>query len=102
MDTTIPNDCEAIVPTNLVCSRLPRSTPKEQWTTTPGEPTAGLRVARTLLPNQGPAAAVRVCNITHKPIRLYPGQSLGALQPVNVAAEATAPTAEAQTAAEQR
>jgi len=39
-----------------------------------------------------PTAAVRVCNVSHKPIRLHRGQSISILQNVKVAAEL--PTAE--------
>ena len=79
-----------------------RATTSEQWTSTPGEPIAGLTVARTLIPNREPVAAVRVCNVTCRPIRLHSGQALGALQQVSVASDIQIRRADFPGAAEQR
>ena len=49
-------------------------------------------LARTLVSSRMPTAAVRVCNVSHKPIQLHRGQSISILQNVKLAAEL--PTAE--------
>jgi len=85
-DLEIPPHCEAIIPTNVIFASFSRVPDETQWTTVPSEPVPGLRVARTLISNTQPVTAVRVCNISRRPIKLRKGQSVSALQGVKLAA----------------
>jgi len=76
--------------------------PNEQWTTVPSKPIAGLRVACILIPNNTPTVAVRVCNISRRPIHLRKGQSVSVLQNVKLAAVPSAADVSDPTAEEQR
>ena len=87
-DLEIPPCSEAVVPANLIFGAFKIHSPSEQWTTIPSEPVPGLRVARTLISSSSPTVAVRVCNVSRRPIRLHKGQSLSALQSVDVAPSA--------------
>ena len=87
-DLEIPPCSEAVVPANLIFGTFKLPPASEQWTTVPSEPIPGLRVARTLVCSSSPTVAVRVCNVSRRPIRLHKGQSLSALQIVNVAPSA--------------
>jgi len=81
-DIEIPPTSETIIPATVIYGHF-RSSPDEgQWTTVPSEPIPGLRIARTLIESKSPIAAVRVCNVTQRPIRLHQGQSVGTLQNV--------------------
>jgi len=81
-DIEIPPTSEIIIPATVIYGHF-RSSPDEgQWTTVPSEPIPGLRIARTLIESKSPIAAVRVCNVTQRPIRLHQGQSIGTLQNV--------------------
>ena len=98
----IPPLSEAIIPTNLIFGNFRKNAHDEQWTTVPSEPISGLRVARTLIPNDSPTVAVRVCNVSRHPIRLYKGQSVSVLQTVKIAAVAPVTTTDDSNAEQQR
>ena len=101
-DVQIPPNSEAVVPANLIFGHFRRPSSHEEWATAPSEPIPGLRVARTLVPNNSPAAAVRVCNISRKPITLRKGQSLSILQNVKVGSATIATSTNRDDARQQR
>ena len=84
-DIEIPSHSEAIVSANLILGNFAAHSSGESWSTVPSEPVPGLRVARTLVSSNSPTVAVRVCNVSRRPIRLHKGQSISVLQSVNVA-----------------
>ena len=98
----IPPLSEAIIPANTIFGNFKKNGPDEQWTTVPSEPISGLRVARTLIPNDSPSAAIRICNTSRHPIRLHKGQSLSILQSVKVAAVPPVTAVSIPDAAQQR
>jgi len=73
-----------------------------QRATTPCEPITGLRVARTLIPNGSPVAAVRVCNTSNRPIGVYKGQSVSTLHGVAILPTSPQPPADEKFAKQQR
>jgi len=101
-DTEIPPLSEAIIPANTIFGNFKTPATDEQWTTVPSEPIPGLRVARTLISSNAPTVAVRVCNVSRRPIRLHKGQSVSVLQNVKVTAVTPAADVDHPTAAEQR
>ena len=84
IDAEIPPRSEAIIPANVIFGNMKLPAGDNQWATTPCEPITGLRVARTLIPNGSPVAAVRVCNTSNRPIKVYKGQSVSTLHGVAV------------------
>ena len=80
-DTVIPS--EAVLPTTVVYKHTRTPFGVEQCSTVPAEPVRGLRITRTLIPNDVPVAAVRVCNTTRCPIHLYKEQAVATLQKVD-------------------
>jgi len=84
-DIEVPPLSEATIPVNTIFGNLHvKDFHHEQWTTVPSEPVPGLRVARTLISSNSPTVAVRVCNTSRRPIRLCKGQSVSALQNVQL------------------
>ena len=84
-DIEIPPLSEAIIPTKMIFGGFKGPTSDEHWTTVPSVPVPGLRVARTVIPDNASTVAVRVCNVTRRPINLRKGQSVSTLQNVKVA-----------------
>lgn len=84
-DFAIPPHSEAIISANVIFGHFSTAQPTTHWTTVPSEPVPGLRVARTLISNENPVVAVRVCNVSRKPIQLRKGQSVSILQDVKIA-----------------
>ena len=101
-DVVIPPHSEAIITTNVIFGNFRNIAEEMHWTTVPSEPVQGLRVARTLVPSERPIAAVRVCNITPRPIVLRKGQSVSTLQNVQIAAAASPVEIDQLDAAQQR
>ena len=102
-DLEIPPHSEAVIAANVIFGGLrAQCSEKEHWTTVPSEPIPGLRVARTLVSGRAPTAAVRVCNISRRPIRLHKGQSISVLQNVEIAAELPATAQNVADAEQQR
>jgi len=85
-DLEIPPHSEAIISANLIFGNFAARSPNECWSTVPSEPVPGLRVARTLISNNSSTVAIRVCNVSRRPISLQKGQSISSLQNVNVVA----------------
>ena len=92
--TEIPPHSEAIIPASLIFGNFGGPSPGENWSTVPSEPLPGLRVARTLIPHDTPIVAVRVCNISRRPITLSKGQSISVLQSVKVGTSVTTTSTE--------
>ena len=101
-DVDLPANSEAIVPADLVYGHFQHKTTDEQWATVPAEPIPGLRVARTLVPSDRATVAVRVCNITRRPLKISKGLQIGSLQQVDVSSTPTAPSSHPPTGSEQR
>ena len=101
-DVEIPPLSEAVIATKLIYGSFHKPTTDEHWTTVPSEPIPGLRVARTLVPDKSSTAAVRVCNVTRRPIRLHKGQAVSALQNVKIAAISSDACVNSTTAEQQR
>ena len=101
-DIEIPALSEAVIPTKMIFGGFNKPAPDLYWTTVPSEPVPGLRVARTLISDKSSTVAVRVCNVTRRPIRLHRGQSVSALQNVKIAAVSSVACANSATAEQQR
>lgn len=101
-DLEIPAHCEAVVPANLIYGSFHDGYIEEHWTTVPSEPIPGLRVARTLVSSNTPSVAVRVCNISRRPITLRKGQSISVMQSVKVATTSVDSNANHPSAEQQR
>jgi len=101
-DTVISPQSEAVLPTAVVYKHFRTLLSAEQCSTIPAEPVRGLRIARTLIPNDAPVAAVRVCNTTRWPIHLHKGQAVAALQKVDTLPAMDSPIDALDTAAVQR
>ena len=99
-DLEIPPSGETVIPVDVVYNHFRVKVEVEQWSTVPSQPTPGLRVARTLIKSDSPTVAVRVCNTTQRPIRLYKGQSVGTLQNVCAITEPSPVAVEKAKAAE--
>lgn len=81
-DVTIAPRSEAVVPAYVIYSRLPARHTNQQWSTTLAAPASGVRVARTLVNSESGSIAVRMCNITERPVSLYRGCTISPFQPV--------------------
>jgi len=90
----IPPSGETIIPADVIFGHLNPSPDEQQWTTIPSEPTPGLRIARTLIMPNSPTVAIRVCNITRRPIQLHKGQNIGSLQKVCTVSQPIPPSPE--------
>ena len=101
-DVDLPANSEAVVPADLVYGHFQHKTADEQWATIPAEPIPGLRIARTLVPSDRATVAVRVCNITRRPLKISKGLQIGSLQQVNVADTPAKPPDRPPTDIEQR
>ena len=101
-DLTIQPRGESIIPAYIVYNHLRPSKYNETWTTTPAEPTAGLRVARTVIDSHAGASFVRVCNVTEKSIHLPKGHLISQLHMVDMieAGEDQQPTTKADRTAD--
>jgi len=103
VDVEIPPLSEAVIPAVKIFGHFSAVSDNEQWTTVPSEPVSGLRVARTLVSSDSPAIAVRVCNITRRPITLREGQSVSVLQNVQLnPVHTSTPVVDERTAQQQR
>ena len=69
---------EAVIPAVTIFGHFHAKSTNEQWTTIPSEPIPGLRVSRTLISNRSPTVAVRLRNVTRRPVGLHKGQSVSA------------------------